>query len=145
MAIVGPNHWRSKQIETAIEKASEECDIVETGYVPDDEMHTLVKHSAGVLMPSLYEGFGIPLALAQSYSKPRLTSCNSSLVEVTKANTIYAVSENVDSLALGMYQLLQQKLPQNSSIKEDWLSYTRDLIHLHLQESNKIKLDNITF
>ena len=123
-------------------QAREECDIVEIGYVPDDEMHTLVKHSSGVLMPSLYEGFGIPLALAQSYGIPTLTSCNSSLVEVTEANTIYAVPENVDSLALGMYQLLQQKLPQNSSIKDDWLSYSRDLINLHLQETKNISFEN---
>ena len=142
LAIIGPKHWGSKQIETALAQAREECDIVEIGYVPDYEMHTLVKHSSGVLMPSLYEGFGIPLALAQSYGIPTLTSCNSSLVEVTKANTIYAVPENVDSLALGMYQLLQQKLPQNSSIKDDWLSYTRDLIHLHLEETKNIKFEN---
>ena len=92
-------------------------------------------------MPSLYEGFGIPLALARSYGIPTLTSCNSSLVEVTQANTIYAESGSVDSLALGMYQLLQQPL-QNIPIMDDWLSYSRDLIHLHLQESNNISAEN---
>ena len=96
-----------------------------------------------VLMPSLYEGFGIPLALAQSYGIPTLTACNSSLVEVTQANTIYAESGSVDSLALGMYQLLQQPL-QNIPIMDDWLSYTRDLIHLHLKESKNITLENTT-
>ena len=106
-------------------------------------MHAFVKHSSGLLMPSLYEGFGIPLALAQSYGIPTLTSCNSSLIEVTEANTIYANPDSVDSLALGMYQLLQQPL-QNVPLMDDWLSYTRDLIHLHLQESNKISLENTT-
>ena len=138
LAIVGPKHWGSKQIETALEQANEECDIVEIGYVPDDEMHALVKHSTGVLMPSIYEGFGIPLALAQSYGIPTLTSCNSSLVEVTEANTIYAGPDNLDSLALGMYQLLQQRPIQNPPIEDDWLNYTRDLINLHLQDSNNI-------
>ena len=130
-----------KEIENALALASEECDIVEIGYVPDDEMHSLVKHSSGVLMPSLYEGFGIPLALARSYGIPTLTACNSSLVEVTQANTIYAEPGSVDSLALGMYQLLQQPL-QNIPIIDDWLSYTRDLIYLHLQESNNISAEN---
>ena len=142
MAIVGPKHWRSKQIESALEQANEECDIVEIGYVPDEEMHTLVKHSTGVLMPSHYEGFGIPLALARSYGIPSLTSCNSSLVEVTEANTIYADPGSEDSLALGMYQLLQQQSINNMPIKDDWLSYTRDLIHLHLQETKNIKFEN---
>ena len=117
---------------------------MEIGYVPDYEMHSLVKHSSGVLMPSLYEGFGISLALGRSYGIPSLTACNSSLVEVTEANTIYADPSSADSLALGMYQLLQQITLQNIPIKDDWLSYTRDLIQIHLQESNKISLDNKT-
>ena len=143
LVIVGPKHWRSKEIENALAQASEECDIVEIGYVPDNQMNALVKQSSGVLMPSLYEGFGIPLALAQSYGIPTLTACNSSLVEVTQANTIYAEPGSVDSLALGMYQLLQQPM-QNIPIMDDWLSYTRDLIHLHLQESKNITLENTT-
>ncbi len=141
LAIVGPKHWRSKEIENALEQASEKCDIVEIGYVPDDEMHSLVKQSSGVLMPSLYEGFGIPIALARSYGIPTLTANNSSLVEVTEANTIYADPGSEDSLALGMYELLQQPF-QNISMKDDWLNYTRDLIQIHLQESTNIKLDN---
>ena len=141
LAIVGPKHWRSNVIGNALEQASKECDIVEISYVPDDVMHSLVKNSSGVLMPSLYEGFGIPLALARSYGIPTLTASNSSLVEVTEANTIFVDPGSKDSLALGMYELLQQPF-QNISMKDDWLSYTRDLIQLHLQESTNIKLDN---
>ena len=141
LAIVGPQHWKSPEIENTLEQASKECDIVETGYVPDKELQALVKNSSGVLMPSLYEGFGIPLALARGYGIPTLTSCNSSLVEVTEANTIYADPTSMDSLALGMYQLLRQPLPTKPKV-DDWLSYTRDLIHLHLQESNNISAEN---
>ena len=141
LAIVGPQHSRSPEIENTLEQASKGCDIVETGYVPDKELQALVKNSSGVLMPSLYEGFGIPLALARGYGIPTLTSCNSSLVEVTEANTIYADPTSMDSLALGMYQLLQQPLPTKPKV-DDWLSYTRDLIHLHLQESNNISAEN---
>ena len=141
MIIVGPQNWKLKEIENALAQARNECDILEIGYVPDDKMHCLVKHSSGVLMPSLYEGFGIPLALAGSYCVPTLAACNSSLVEVTEANTVYADPTSMDSLALGMYQLLQQPLPTKPKV-DDWLSYTRDLIHLHLQKSNNISAEN---
>jgi len=138
LAIVGPQHWRSPEIENTLEQAREECDIVETGYVSDSELQTLVKNSAGVLMASYYEGFGIPLALARSNGIPTLTACNSSLVEVTEANSVYAEPGNVDSLAMGMFQLLREpskSLPQD----DDWLNYTRDLIQIHITES-KAKL-----
>jgi|GEM_PF-2749495 glycosyltransferase involved in cell wall biosynthesis len=138
LAIVGPQHWRSPEIENTLEQAREECDIVETGYVSDSELQTLVKNSAGVLMASYYEGFGIPLALARSNGIPTLTACNSSLVEVTEANSVYAEPGSVDSLAMGMFQLLSEpskSLPQD----DDWLNYTRDLIQIHITES-KAKL-----
>ena len=134
LAIVGPQHWRTPEIENTLEQAREECDIVETGYVSDYKLQTLVKNSAGVLMPSYYEGFGIPLAMAQSYGIPTLTACNSSLVEVTEANSVYSEPGSVDSLAMGMFQLLREpskSLPQD----DDWLNYTRDLIQIHLKES----------
>ena len=134
LAIVGPQHWRTPEIENTLAQAREECDIVETGYVSDNKLQTLVKNSAGVLMPSYYEGFGIPLALARSYGIPTLTACNSSLVEVTEANSIYAEPGRVDSLAMGMFQLFLKplkSLPQD----DDWLNYTRDLIQIHLKES----------
>jgi glycosyltransferase involved in cell wall biosynthesis len=138
LAIVGPQHWRSPEIKNALEQARGECDIVETGYVSDYELQTLVKNSAGVLMASYYEGFGIPLAMARSNGIPTLTSCNSSLVEVTEANSVYAEPGSVDSLAMGMFQLLREpskSLPQD----DDWLNYTRDLIQIHITES-KAKL-----
>ena len=89
-------------------------------------------------MPSYYEGFGIPLALARSYGIPTLTACNSSLVEVTEANSVYSEPGSVDSLAMGMFQLLREpskSFPQD----DDWLNYTRDLIRIHIIES-KAKL-----
>ena len=138
LAIVGPQHWRTPEIENTLEQAREECDIVETGYVSDYKLQTLVKNSAGVLMPSYYEGFGIPLAMARSYGIPTLTACNSSLVEVTEANSVYSEPGSVDSLAMGMFQLLREpskSLPQD----DDWLNYTRDLIRIHIIES-KAKL-----
>ncbi len=81
------------------------------------------------------------MALARSNGIPTLTSCNSSLVEVTEANSIYSEPGNVDSLAMGMFQLLRE--PSKSIPQDDgWLNYTRDLIQIHLKES--FKTENTT-
>ena len=72
---------------------------------------------------------------------PTLTACNSSLVEVTEANSVYSEPGSVDSLAMGMFQMLREpskSLPQ----EDDWLNYTRDLIRIHIIES-KAKLKTI--
>ena len=79
------------------------------------------------------------MAFARSNGIPTLTACNSSLVEVTEANSVYAEPGSADSLAMGMFKLLSEpskSLPRD----DDWLNYTRDLIRIHITES-KAKLE----
>ncbi len=66
--------------------------------------------------PSLYEGFGLPLAEAMAFGKPLLTANNSSLPEVAGEAAIYVEAESVSSIAEGMRRLaLEPALRQRLS------------------------------
>jgi alpha-1,3-rhamnosyl/mannosyltransferase len=52
------------------------------GYVPEDRLPALTRGAALVVYPSLYEGFGLPLAQAMACGVSCLTSNTSSLPEV---------------------------------------------------------------
>jgi glycosyltransferase involved in cell wall biosynthesis len=52
------------------------------GYVSDQELSSLMLGSKGLLFPSLYEGFGMPLLEFASINKPIICMKNSSIYEV---------------------------------------------------------------
>ena len=52
------------------------------GYLPTDDLVTLIGYSAGVIFPSLYEGFGIPIIEAMALGVPVACSNTTSLPEV---------------------------------------------------------------
>lgn len=52
------------------------------GYVDDTRLDGLMKHAHGLVMPSLYEGFGLPLLEAMQRSVPVIASSVSAMPEV---------------------------------------------------------------
>jgi glycosyltransferase involved in cell wall biosynthesis len=56
--------------------------VIFAGYVPDEEFAALLYGCRGLIFPSLYEGFGMPLLEAMAAGKPVLASNATSLPEV---------------------------------------------------------------
>lgn len=52
------------------------------GFVPPKKLPALIKSATALILPSLYEGFGIPVVQAMSLGTPVLVSRNSSLPEI---------------------------------------------------------------
>ena len=57
-------------------------DIIFTGYVKDDDAYTLYSNALAFCLPSLYEGFGLPILEAMKCGCPVVTSNCSSTAEV---------------------------------------------------------------
>ncbi|MBL0174523.1 MAG: glycosyltransferase family 4 protein [Ignavibacteria bacterium] len=57
--------------------------VVFTGYIARDELSALYAHARAFVMPSLYEGFGLPPLDAMAHGVPVLCSNRASLPEVT--------------------------------------------------------------
>jgi glycosyltransferase involved in cell wall biosynthesis len=68
--------------EAAIEDRGVSASVVLTGYVAEDELRALYQHASLVVVPSLYEGFGFPVAEAMACGTPVVTSRTSSLPEI---------------------------------------------------------------
>ncbi len=62
----------------------EERNIRILGHVPKEDLGALLTGSRGLIYPSLYEGFGIPILDAFSCEVPVLTSNISSMKEIAK-------------------------------------------------------------
>jgi glycosyltransferase involved in cell wall biosynthesis len=76
------------------------------GFVSDQQLATLYAHALFLAMPSLYEGFGLPLLEATSRGVPVLTSDIASMPEVAGEAGLLISPLNVDSITRGLTQML---------------------------------------
>lgn len=83
LVIAGMPGWRSDATVARIREASHAGQIRYLGYVPEAAMPGLTANAVALVYPSLYEGFGLPVAQAMAAGCPVITSAISSLPEIT--------------------------------------------------------------
>lgn len=77
-------------------------DIIFTGYVKDDDAYTLYSNALAYCLPSLYEGFGLPILEAMKCGCPVITSDFSSTAEVAGDAGVLVDPLSVDAIADAM-------------------------------------------
>lgn len=77
LVIAGPEGWGAEQ---TLERIQQE--VTYLGYVPEADLPSLVAGASVFVYPSLYEGFGFPVAQAMAAGVAVVTSNNSSLREI---------------------------------------------------------------
>jgi glycosyltransferase involved in cell wall biosynthesis len=84
-----------------------------TGFVSHDELLSLVGHAQGLIMPSLYEGFGLPPLEAMAAGVPVAVSRAGSLPEVCGDAALYFDPFNVEEMANRMLEIASDDAVQN--------------------------------
>jgi len=82
LVLVGKKGWLFQDIFDTIERLKLTEYVVAPGYVDDTSLATLYSQSFCYVLPSLYEGFGIPILEAMNYQTPVISSHSSSLPEI---------------------------------------------------------------
>lgn len=105
LIIAGGRGWGDSDLAAAINKAGLGERVRLTGYVDESELATLYAHAHALAMPSLYEGFGLPLVEAIAYGLPIITGNGSSMPEVAGDAAITVDPLDVDAMARGLETL----------------------------------------
>lgn len=116
--IVGKKGWLYQKIFDQVAETGLTDKVHFTDYVTDEQLAFLYQSAFCLVMPSFYEGFGIPLLEAMSYGCPVISSFSSSLPEVGGDSCLYFDPGNVDDLLEKMKTLKEDKNLKQELIKK---------------------------
>ncbi|MGQ8367327.1 glycosyltransferase family 4 protein [Glaciecola sp. 1036] len=82
LVLAGRRFWDLHGIDETISRLKLENDVIELGYVSDEDLISLYSAADLFLFPTLWEGFGFPVLEAMSCGLPVITSNISCLPEI---------------------------------------------------------------
>jgi len=109
LVIVGKKGWLYDSIFEKVKDLNLSERIRFTDYVPNTDLPPLIYGAKAYVLPSLWEGFGIPVVEAQACGVPVVVSNVSSLPEVIGDSGILVDPEKVDSIADGIKKALSEE------------------------------------
>lgn len=104
LVIAGSHGWLNSPIYRYMGLSPARENIVQLGRVGDDELARLYNNAAAYVLPSLYEGFGMPILEAMACRCPVVTSNISSMPEVAGGAAVLVDPLNVESIAAGIQE-----------------------------------------
>jgi glycosyltransferase involved in cell wall biosynthesis len=135
LLICGGNGWKNKDFYRQLNHHPFKNDIKLLGYTSKEELKRLYSKTTAFIYPSLYEGFGFPIAEAMGCGAPCIVSDSSSLPEVGGDAALYFNPLSSSELCALMIQVSNSKELQSELIvrgfqqiiKFDWANYSTDI------------------
>jgi glycosyltransferase involved in cell wall biosynthesis len=109
LVLAGKRGWLYDRIFRRVEEMGLGDRVLFTGYVPQEDLPALMSGARMLAMPSLYEGFGLPVVEAMACGTPVVCSNASSLPEVAGDVALLVDPLNVEAWAEAMGRLLEDQ------------------------------------
>lgn len=117
LIIVGKTGWEYEEILAAPGKLGIEDRVEFKGYIATDKLADLLRGALAFVLPSLYEGFGIPVIEAMACGVPVLVSNVSSLPEVVGRAGLTFDPYSVDQIEQAIRTIVSDKKLQQKYSK----------------------------
>ena len=98
LVIVGRRGWLYDDFFAALEQSPVRDAVLLPGYVPDADLPAVYAGAQALILPSLYEGFGLPVLEAMACGAPVVASRASSLPEVGGEAALYFDPTDTEAL-----------------------------------------------
>lgn len=115
---------------------SDPVGVLRAGRVADPELKTLYQHAAALVIPSLYEGFGLPVVEAMRLGCPVVASNAAALPEVCAGAALLFDPSSIDAITAALVQVLgdmplRQRLRKAGQQRTEALSWQMAARQLH--------------
>ncbi len=99
LVIVGQRGWLYEDFFRRLEASPARDAVILPGFVPDEDLPALYAGATVFALPSLYEGFGLPMLEAMACGTPVVASRAGALPEVGGDAALYVDPTDVEALA----------------------------------------------
>jgi glycosyltransferase involved in cell wall biosynthesis len=141
LVIVGKKGWLYDSIFQKVKDLNLMQGVIFTNYVPEEDLTALISGSKLYVLPSLYEGFGIPVIEAQACGVPVAVSGTSSLPEIAGDSGILIDPQSVDSIAVAIKNILSDEKLSKDLVAKGFENIKRFSWQKCAQETIKILQD----
>ncbi len=131
--------------------------VVITGYLKEAELYAVLNNAKGLIYPSLFEGFGIPLVEAMQMNKLVASSNLTSLPEVGCDSIYYFNPKKPDEILKGIEFLFQTDMNEEivadyklqlqkyttDTMMEQYLAVFREVIECGAEEESSVSVEGI--
>jgi glycosyltransferase involved in cell wall biosynthesis len=104
LLVAGPDGWKQRELQARL-AALEPMGVRRLGRLPVAELRAVVQAATAFVYPSLYEGFGLPVAEAMACGVPVVVAAASSLPEVAGDAGLAVHPEDFEELASALGRL----------------------------------------
>lgn len=137
LVIAGKKGWLFDEIFATVKNLKLENKVTFPGYVNDQDRWSLIANATAFIIPSTYEGFGIPAIEAMKVGTPVIASQIPAFIEVVDSAGLFINPQDENDLVQKMIQVLNSstrhrliKLGQKQCQKYTWTNTAKILIHL---------------
>jgi glycosyltransferase involved in cell wall biosynthesis len=109
LVFAGPSLRESRELVAHVRKLRLNSRVEFTGYVRKSELAALYRGASAVVLPSLYEGFGLPLLEAMASGTPVVATTAGALPEVAGDAAVLVEPGDPEGLAAGVEQALAER------------------------------------
>jgi glycosyltransferase involved in cell wall biosynthesis len=107
LVLVGRLGWASDEIVNAATERSGRGRVILTGMLDDSDLALLIKGASLAIVPSLYEGFSLPMVEAMACGVPTIASNTSCLPEISGNALAYFDPLRIEDMAACMEKVLR--------------------------------------
>ena len=111
-----------KTLPLISKKIKEYKDVVHLGFVPEDDLVSLIQGSDAMVLPSIHEGFGLPLLEAMACGIPSITMNKHAPPEVVGDSGLLVDPYNIDDIAAMMVEINKNNILKTNSARAYELS-----------------------
>ncbi len=99
LVVAGEMGWKCEGVYRFLEESGLKERVIFTGYLPQHHLVTIIRGASLAVVPSVYEGFGLPVLEAMACGTPVLSANTASLPEVGGTAAVYCNPLDLEDMA----------------------------------------------